>query len=1235
MGLTKLAIERPIFIFMLMVASVLMGTMAYNSMRVELNPEVNFGTVTVTTIYPGAGPEEVNTLISREIEEAVSSVSNLQEVRSTSQEGVSVVSLQFDIGADMDAALNEVRAKVDSAARLLPNEAERPTVDKFDTASEPILYLNMRSESLSNRQLRDLADNIIKDRLAQAPGVARVAVSGGEVREIQVKVDKDELLRYGIGILDVQQAISSATLNVPGGRIIDGSKEYTVRLLGEFQSVESIGESYIQISDNQGPQGTTKIVKLKDIATIEDANAERRNLARLNGSESVTLVLQKARDGNAITISDALLKPQFGMPSVVSQLEKQYNVEFEVSQDASTQIRESQIDLQFTLIFGIILVTAVIWLFLHNFRGTLIVAIAIPICLFTTLIAMWGMGFTINNLSMLALSLAIGVLVDDAIVVIENIYRHLTMGEEPVQAAINGRAEIGLAAIAISLADVVVFVPIGFMGGIVGQFFRPLGLGFAVCVLASLFVSFTVTPMLASRWYRKGEDWEHPKGRFANWFERSFNRLSDSYANGVRRALNKRWYVFGLGFAVLVAVFMFIGGTFVLAPDTGGFAAGVPLAVLAGMGPAMMAVALGILIFSVGVIRLKFGSKVAALVYGIPLLLTVIVWIGSMVSPALGALLPIIGMLDAAVIVIGFLVSIPINTAKPYMRSRILVHGLLFAMIFPLAATTGYAYRNLYKKEDVFKFSFFPPSDAGQVNVTIDLPPGSSLAETERVVEQIEKVVMAHPDTKYTLSSVGSRSSGFTASDQGTQYAQISVTLHEKPALLDSIMFWVDHGDEHWRTQPDTSVAADLLQQIGRVPGARVTVAAAGGVGFGAPIQLSFRSDDREKLVATAEAVRDALAGGAVEGVITPDISSKSGKPELQAIPDRAKMSDAGLTAAQVGAALRVMYEGDNSAKYRELGREYDIRVQLSDEDRSNPEAFRNVPISFSQGKPIYLDQVATVERGQALDKIDRRNRIEEIQVTADLLPGYAAGTVQQKIDTWMTEEGIVPEDVAYQPLGQADFQAREGIYLFTAFGLGLVLVYMLLASLYDNLLYPFIIQLAQPQAMVGALLALMLTDKTLNLVGFIGIIALVGLVGKNAILLVDYTNTLRERGKDRFEALVESGRTRLRPIMMTTLALVMGMLPVAMAIGRGSEFRETIGITIIGGVLVSTVLTLFVIPCSYSIFDDFSMMIGRGIQKISGRMMSNVDTTGGTGHHYEEPSAPSVPEEPEGKSEL
>ncbi len=1171
MGLTKIAIERPIFIFMMMVAAVLMGTMAYFSMRVELNPEVNFGTVTVTTIYPGAGPEEVNTLISREIEEAVSSVSNLQEVRSTSQEGVSVVSLQFDIGADMDAALNEVRAKVDSASRLLPAEAERPTVDKFDTSSEPVLYLNMSSDALSNRQLRDLADNIVKDRLAQAPGVARVAVSGGEEREIQIKVDKGELLRYGIGILDVQQAVNAATLNVPGGRIIDGSKEYTVRLLGEFQSVEAIGESYIQISDNQGPQGTTKIVKLKDIATISDANAERRNLARLNGAESVTLVIQKARDGNAITISDALLKPQFGQPSLINQLETQYNVQFEVSQDASTQIRESQIDLQFTLIFGIILVTAVIWMFLHNFRGTLIVAIAIPICLFATLIAMWGMGFTINNLSMLALSLAIGVLVDDAIVVIENIYRHLTMGEEPVQAAINGRAEIGLAAIAISLADVVVFVPIGFMGGIVGQFFRPLGLGFAVCVLCSLFVSFTVTPMLASRWYRKGEDWEHPKGRFANWFERSFNRLADAYANGVRFALNRRWYVFGAGFAVLLGVFMFIGGTFVVAPETGGFAAGVPQAVGVGIPLAMMTGILGVIIFAVNAARRKTSFK-------------------------------------------------------------ILPYTLVFALVFPLAATTGYAYRNLYKKEDVFKFSFFPPSDAGQVNVTIDLPPGSSLSETERVVEQVEKVVMAHPDTKYTLSSVGSRSSGFTASDQGTQYAQISVTLHEKPALLDSIMFWVDHGEEHWRTKPDTSVAAELLQQIGRVPGARVTVAAAGGVGFGAPIQLSFRSDDRERLVATAEAVRDALAGGAVEGVITPDISSKSGKPELQAIPDRAKMSDAGLTAAQVGAALRVMYEGDNTAKYREQGREYDIRVQLSDEDRSNPESFRNVPISFSQGKPIYLDQVATIERGQALDKIDRRNRIEEIQVTADLLPGYAAGTVQQKIDAWMTEEGIVPEDVAYQPLGQADFQAREGIYLITAFGLGLVLVYMLLASLYDNLLYPFIIQLAQPQAMVGALLALMLTDKTLNLVGFIGIIALVGLVGKNAILLVDYTNTLRDRGKERFEALVESGRTRLRPIMMTTLALVMGMLPVAMAIGRGSEFRETIGITIIGGVLVSTLLTLFVIPCSYSIFDDVSNGIGRFIQMISGKMMSNVDTSGGSGHHHEEPREY---REPEDKSEL
>lgn len=1134
MGLTKVAIARPVFILMLMLAAILMGWIAYNSMRVELNPDVSFGVVTVTTVYPGAGPDEINTLVSKKIEDAVTGIANVREVVSSSQEGVSAVVVQFEIGSDIDKGLAEVRSKIDGILNELPREAERPIIDKLDTASEPVLTLALKSESLSNRRIRDLADNFIQDRLARVPGVAAVIVTGGEVKELQVRLRRDDLLRAGLGVSDIARAVTNASLNIPAGRVITGQEEFSVRVLGEIQSVEDLQNTFLTINDPQR-RGPSRQIRLGDVADVVDANRERRAFSRLDGRESVVLVVQKTRDGNAIEISQAIREPSpaLGGQSLLQSLSEQYNIDFQVTQDASIQIKESILDLNIALFFGIFLVGVVIWLFLHNLRGTLIVSIAIPVCLCATLIVLWAFGFTINNLSMLALSLAIGVLVDDSIVVIENIYRHLQLGEEPEEAAINGRAEIGLAAIAITLADVVVFLPIGFMGGVVGQFFRPLGIGYAVAVLFSLFVSFTVTPMLASRWYRKGEDWEHPTGRFAQWFEGLFRSFARWYQSVLRVSLKHKWYFFGGGFAALAGAFSFIGGSF--APD-------IPTAANFGLPLAVISLGLGIFIAA-----------------------------GSSIVQHRLHLFPILG-------------------------------ALAFASFFIAAPTLGKIYQN-WKGEAVFKFAFAPPSDGGVVNINVELPPGSTLEQTTEVVEKLERISLEHPMTRYVVANVGRQSGGFGEAFQGSQYAQLTVSLREKEAILDFFTPWVQH-EEKLRPMSVSSddVVAELTQKVGRIPGARVTITAAGGFGFGAAIQLAFVSNDREKLLATATRVRDLLAQQAIPGVISPNLSSKPGKPELRAIPDRARLAEADVSVGELGLALRTLYEGDDTAKFRVAGQEYDIRVMLDLQDRNNPDLLAEVPVTFRDGNPVFLAEVADLRPGLGVDKIERRDREEVITVTAELLPGFAAGSVQAEIDAWLVEENLVPEGVAVRALGQADAQQRETVFLFGALGLGLILVYMILASLYNNLLYPFIIQLAQPQAIVGALLALVITDKTLNIVGFIGIIALVGLVGKNAILLVDYANTLRERGVERVEALIESGGTRLRPIMMTTISLVAGMLPIALAIGRGSEFRETIGITIIGGTIVSTVLTLLVIPCSYLIFDEGSERLGNFIRKITGR---------------------------------
>ncbi|MFY9234645.1 MAG: efflux RND transporter permease subunit [Fimbriimonadaceae bacterium] len=1121
MGLTRLALNRPVFILVLMVLAVFMGWRATTSMRVELQPEVSFGMITVITAYPGAGPDEVNRLISRRIEESVSGVNGIEEVTSQSVEGASVVIVSFQFGTNMDAALNDIRSKVDSSIGGLPLGAEKPIVSKADFSSQPILYLVLRSDKLSNQELRDLADDKLKDKFSRIAGVSAVNVSGGDVREIQIQVNKDKLLSYKIALADVQRAVQAATLNVPGGRVVTSSSEARVRTLGEFKTVAEIENMVLSVQDNSGGEGggggKSRVVRLKDIATITDTIQERREASRLGGSDSVTLVIQKTREGTAVDIAEQ-------SKAIIPQIEAQYpGLKFVVTTNVADDISESLFDLRFALIFGILLVAAVVYVFLHNFRGTLIVATAIPICLMATFIVLAALGFSINMMTMLALSLAVGVLVDDAIVVLENIYRHLRMGEDPRDAAINGRSEIGLAAIAITLVDVVVWIPIAFMGGVVGQFFRPLGIGFAVAVLMSLFVSFTVTPMLASRWYRKGEDLEHPTGRFAVWFERNWTRFANFYGRILEWSLNHRWFIFISGFVVLVAVFMVVAGSF--SPTAAAAIGGA-------MGPFQFAIFIGVIVFF-------------------------------------------------------------INGFRKIWKPRLILNAALFGSVFLGAALLGFSLAQ-WKKEPLFKGQFMPQSDPGSVGIAVQMPPGTSLSNTQAVIERIEGVVSKHPEAKYVLSTVGSQSGGFGGiGSQGSNYGQVRVTLHEKQALLDQLAFWAPK-EEKLRTRSSDSIAAELLEQIGRIPGAEIKVAATEGEGFGSPIQMSFRGDDPAVLVAAVSNIKEKLKGGAIKGVINPDISSKPGNPEIRVIPDRLKLADVGRTPADVANAMRMLYEGDDRTIFRVGGREYKIRVMMSLKDRNNPDIVNQLPLLFVQGNPVFLSQVARIEPGIGLDKIERRDRQEEVRLTADLLPGMAAANVQAQIDKWLKDEKLVPEGVNIVPLGQAQAQAREMPYMMFAFGLAILLVYMVLASLFDNLLYPFVIQLAQPQAMVGALLALMITDKALNIVGFIGIMTLVGLVGKNAILLVDFTNTLRARGRTRHDALVEAGPIRLRPIMMTTLAIVFGMLPVALAIGRGSEFRETIGITIIGGIIVSTMLTLLVIPCSYSIFDDFSNWLGR-----------------------------------------
>lgn len=1055
MWLTKLALDRPVTIAVFMVAIIVLGLYSLNRTQIELQPKVDFPAISILTTYPGAAPDEIETLIAKPIEDAVSGVNGARQVTSTSQYGVAQVSIEFYIGTDIDVAFTDVQAKIEAARRQLPADADTPIVSKLDTASEPVMFISLGG-SRSAADMRDLADNVIKDRVGSVQGVAAVSVSGGQKREIIVEVDRGRLDAYGLSINSLTRAIQASNLNLPSGRITEGEREYSVRVIGEFGSVQELKDLKIYLQGQGNHPGRT--IRLSDVATVKDSVQDRTSLTRINGKESISLVVQKASDANAMEVSE-------GVRGVMGKLQSEYpDLEIAYTFDQATPVKESLIDLRVALYLAIILVVAVVYVFLYNVRGTFIVALAIPTCIFATFIVIYFAGFTINTMTMLALSLAVGILVDDSIVVIENIYRHLALGEEPAEAAFNGRSEIGLAAIVITFIDVAVFLPVAFMGGVTGQFFRSFGITVAVATLFSLLVSFTITPMLASRWYRSGEALEKPSGLF-----RYFDRFYSALERGYKRIL---------GFAL----------------------------------------------------RLRYLVIIAA-------------------------------------------------------------NGALVATLFLIGYSAS-------QGSPLLPFRFAPSQDQGLIRVSVTLPPDASLEQTTKVVEQVEQAAMSIQEVKYVSALVGTTSgSAFGAGNTGPRYADIRITLDEKQAMLDSIMFWVKH-DEELRTRRDEFIADELRSKIGVIPGAQVSVntvsgfGGGGGGGFGAPIQVVLSGRDTQTLVQTAENVKRIISE--IPGVKDPDLSWSSGKPELQVRLDRERMAALGVTASDVAFALRTSYEGNIDSKFREFGREYNIRVQLQPEDRARSNELSDIVVAYAQSQPIRLRDVGTVSVADGPTKIERTNRQRQVTVSSNLLPGFTPGNVQVVIERALEEQNAIPPGVAVSRQGENEVMAREGVYMGQALLLAFILVYLLMAALFENWLYPFIIQFSQPQALVGALLALIIAGSELNIVSMIGIIMLIGLVGKNAILLVDYTNTLRRRGLPKREALLEAGPIRLRPIMMTTIAMVLGMLPIALAIGRGSEFRAPLGIAVIGGLIVSTLLTLVVIPCTYYVFDDISSGLGR-----------------------------------------
>ncbi len=1066
MGLTRLAIQRPIILLMAIAAIMVLGWRSRMEMRAELDPRVEIPVVNVMTIYPGAGPEEVEESVTRPIEDAVGSVSNVQSVSSRSLENLSFVTVRLKLGSDINSSAADVRARLESIRRDLPEEIETPQVAKFDYNARPVMVMGVTGE-LSIRELRALVDQRIKPRLSQVPGVGNVGVVGGLQREIQILVDPDRLAANGLSLLDLLRPLGAASQSAPAGSLPQGRTEVAVRVLGEFESLEDLRNTPIPPSpssadlaammDPRAPRQNTAVLRLRDIATVQDTTAAREQVTRVGQRESIGLIISRLSDANTVEVAEGIDRE---LETLRAQLPE--GVRVVVLQDNSQAVADALEDINFTLVLGAVLAVLVVLLFLHSIKDTLIVACAIPTSIIATFIVMYFAGFSLNQMTMLALSLSVGILVDDSILVLECIHRHRAMGKSPHEAALDGRAEIGTADAANTFVDVVVFIPIAFMGGIVGQFFREFGLTIATATLASLYISFTLTPMLAARCYRRGEALHEPTRGFPAWFNARYRRLEEAYREALAWSLRHRSIVVASGFGSLLLV--------------------------------------------------------------------------------------------------GFL------------------------------------------SWQVLGFDFTPSVDRGQVSVQIELPPGASLQATDRLMAKIEAEAAKIPevDPERMLASVGEIIGGFgSLPDRGPQFGQLTLMLIEKQGFLDRLLHPL--GQEGRRKRSDEQVASDLRKRLEAVPGAeRAMVFAVRGLTAAlAPIQIGLYGNDVKTLERVAEETRRAMER--LPQLQNVDSSMRRGRPELQLKLDRARAEEMLVTPAELAGAMRTAIAGNTDLTYREGEQTFPIRLRVAQHGPASPttgpEGLRNLVVTHRGSMPVYVGDIADIRMGAGPTKILRSQRTRRVILSANVREGVPLGAARQAVDDAVA--GVPMSNVEMQWEGDVDDMEESAGLMTGALLLAMALSYMLMAAVFNSLLHPLTIMMSVPMALVGGLLGLIYTGTTMNIVAMIGIVMLVGLVSKNAILLVDYTNTLRERGLRREEAIQEAGPVRLRPILMTTISTVIAMLPVAMQIGRASEMRSPMAIVVIGGLLLSTLLTLLVIPVMYTYLDDVAGAMVRAWKRI------------------------------------
>lgn len=1029
MKISEISIKRPSIIIVIFLLLTIGGIGSYLNLGYELVPKFDVNVITVQTVYPGAAPSEVETSVSKVIEDAVSSLENVKKIETKSMESVSVVMITLNTGADVNFLLTDAQRKINAVINDLPEDAKTPSLSKFSLDDVAIMNLSVTS-SLSEKELYDLLDQKIQPVFARILGVAKVDLTGGEEREIQVSANPEKLEGYGLTISDVQKIIASSNLDFPTGSIKSRDNQTTIRLSGKFTSLDQMRNLPITT-----PSGVS--IRLSDVADVQDGIKDIEKIARIDQKNTILMQVFKQSDANAVAVSK-LVRETLG---VIEKDYKEQNIKIDVASDSTEYTINAASNVMHDLMIAVALVGFIMLFFLHSLRDAFIAVVAIPLSLIATFIGLYVMGYTLNLMSLLGLSLVVGILVDDAIVVIENIHRHMQMGKSKIRAAYDGAAEIGFTVTAITLVIVVVFLPIALSSGLVSDILRQFCVTVIFATLISLLVSFTVVPWLYSRFGKLSHISNASFfGRILEKFEAGLQKLTHWISGILEWSLKNRW------------------------------------------------------------------NKVVTLV------VTIVMFAASI-----------------SLLVMGYIGT-----------------------------------------------DFFPGNDKGEFYLQLELNKDASVEQTNFMTQKAESYLAGRPEIERVITTVGQASDGMMAGTSGTKYkSEMQIYLK----------------DGHNKLEPTKVYAAKLKREMeNHLVGAKVKTVSIGIMGAEqAPLNLTVIASSQKDALEFADKAAALLRN--VSGATEVKLTSEDGNPEINVQLNRDKMNALGLNVATVGATMQTAFSGNTDTKYRAGDTEYDINIRYDESGRTSMDNVKNLKFINAKGESITLEQFADIEYGSGPTLLERRDKSPSVSVQAQVV-GKPAGTIATEWETEFKKLKLKP-GVSFKWGGNMENQQEGFGTLGIALLASIILVYFVMVALYDSFATPFIVLFSIPLSFIGAFLLLALTNQTLNIFTILGIIMLIGLVAKNAIMLVDFANHKKDAGFTTYESLIAANHARLRPILMTTIAMVIGMVPIAMAQGDGADMNRGIAIVIIGGLLSSLFLTLIIVPVVYSIFDGIQRRLG------------------------------------------